>query len=422
MLFSRLCKKLSFFVFLCAPIALVTGPAYSSQEIPPLPVQKNPIPPLPVQKDPIPPLPVQKSQAGKPTRGKEAVQTGFQSKKSKQKKKGSVSPMPPLPERKPRYWPQSYGTYNDGRLVYPSYFKADHPNYRLVLPKRDSAWANKLLVEEVTRAADEMKRRYPDVARLMIADVTAYEGGYLSGHKSHQIGLDADIGFYRRTPEGRQINYFRRLANSFRLDTDFDLEENWEFWQILFQNGKVARVFVDRMIKYEYCKMMLDGRLKKTKENRNILKRLQPSPGHKNHMHVRLFCPKASPECRNQPDWFYDHKKCKHLVPTIDTEKKHIKGREQRLTNAAKIALLQEVLKNLKFDLNQLSFGQDKFELTNFVFERYSVEVSMRAGQYVCRAKVNFVKEKQKSIEPLLRSGKWCEAGGVNATAVQNYL
>jgi len=59
------------------------------------------------------------------------------------------------------------------------------------------------VVDHLRHAIAEVRALYPDVHTLAIGDISAEHGGKLSAHRSHQSGLDVDVGFYfKQVPDG----------------------------------------------------------------------------------------------------------------------------------------------------------------------------------------------------------------------------
>ena len=58
------------------------------------------------------------------------------------------------------------------------------------------AWGTESTVASLRRAAEEVRCRFADTPTLKVGSVSRQHGGYLWPHRSHQSGLDADVGFY----------------------------------------------------------------------------------------------------------------------------------------------------------------------------------------------------------------------------------
>jgi len=70
---------------------------------------------------------------------------------------------------------------------------ADGPNWQVMRPSRDRAWGHPVLIAFLERLAQKLpgEASWP---RLLVGDVGQPRGGpMLTGHQSHQIGLDGHL-------------------------------------------------------------------------------------------------------------------------------------------------------------------------------------------------------------------------------------
>jgi LysM repeat protein len=91
--------------------------------------------------------------------------------------------------------------------------------YRVRRP--DLAYGAPHVVDHLRHSIGEVRALYPEVHTLAIGDLSAEHGGKLASHKSHQSGLDVDVGFYfTQVPEG----YPDRFAPA---DDTLDVQATW---------------------------------------------------------------------------------------------------------------------------------------------------------------------------------------------------
>jgi murein endopeptidase len=91
--------------------------------------------------------------------------------------------------------------------------------YLIRRPSR--AYGASHVIDHLRGAIGVVRALYPDVHTLAIGDLSAEHGGKLDNHRSHQTGLDVDVGFYfRRLPAG----YPDRFAPA---DASLDLAATW---------------------------------------------------------------------------------------------------------------------------------------------------------------------------------------------------
>lgn len=129
---------------------------------------------------------------------------------------------------------------------------------------------------------------------LLVGDVSQPRGGRMkSGHRSHQIGLDADIWFERPTRR-TEDTHFASLVDARRevIDHTVFALHHVKQLELAARDPAVARVFVNWVIKRELCRVV-EG-------DRSWLLKVRPWYGHDRHFHVRLHCPSDSPDCRPQ--------------------------------------------------------------------------------------------------------------------------
>ena len=121
----------------------------------------------------------------------------------------------------------------------------------------------------------------------------------LSGHKSHQIGLDVDIWLL---PPARLDLSARQRENissiNVRSDDQRSVNANWTpqhmaLLRAAARDPSVARIFVAGAIKVQMCADAPRG-------DRRWLRKIRPWWGHNTHFHVRLSCPRGARNCENQ--------------------------------------------------------------------------------------------------------------------------
>ena len=89
--------------------------------------------------------------------------------------------------------PQAIGSYERGCLSGAIALPADGPNWQVMRPSRNRAWGHPVLIAFLERLAQKLpgEAGWPG---LLVGDISQPRGGpMLTGHGSHQIGLDVDI-------------------------------------------------------------------------------------------------------------------------------------------------------------------------------------------------------------------------------------
>ena len=164
---------------------------------------------------------------------------------------------------------------------------------------RNRNWGHPKLIALLEKYAAEVKQkdRWPG---LLVGDISQPRGGpMLTGHASHQLGLDADIWF---TPmPSRRLSKTERenLAATSMLASD-NLSVNKKVWgagqvnivRRVASYPEVERVLVHPAIKKALCEA--------GDTDRQWLSKVRPYWGHFYHFHVRIGCPADSPTCSKQ--------------------------------------------------------------------------------------------------------------------------
>src|SRR3954468_6553353 len=152
------------------------------------------------------------------------------------------------------------------------------------------------LLERLSRKAHK-EAGWPGI---LVGDMSQARGGpMLTGHASHQVGLDADIWL---TPmPNRQLSRNEReemsavmMVRSDRLDID---PKTWtpthlNVIRAAAQEPTVQRIFVNAAIKKAMCR--------EAKGDRSWLSKVRPMYGHDYHFHIRIKCPPGNGECEAQ--------------------------------------------------------------------------------------------------------------------------
>ncbi len=196
------------------------------------------------------------------------------------------------------------GSYNNGTISDSVDLPEFGDGYMRLFVKRNRGWGSKELVSMIIETASEMYQFYPSRDRLQTGDLGARFGGQISGHGSHQNGLDVDLTYYRNNGVEQKpevTNGFSELmVKNGKTTANFDILRNWELVKTLHRYGKIQRIFVDPVIKSELCKFA-----KKIGEEagyEEVLRSMRPYPNHADHLHVRLYCPEDSSSCIPQEE------------------------------------------------------------------------------------------------------------------------
>lgn len=192
----------------------------------------------------------------------------------------------------------AYGSYAKGCAAGSEQLPETGPTWQAMRLSRNRNWGHPETIDFIKKLS-AFAAKQPGWKGLYIGDISQPRGGpMLSGHRSHQIGLDVDIWML---PASR-VNLSRQKREnissiSLRRSNGAFVNDNWSrtHHRIIKQAAKdrrVARIFVFPGAKVQMCK--------DEKGNRKYLRKIRPWYGHHYHFHVRLACPKGSKGCVNQ--------------------------------------------------------------------------------------------------------------------------
>lgn len=164
---------------------------------------------------------------------------------------------------------------------------------------RGKAFGTPRLVETLVYVSEEMAWRFPNAQPLMIGDMSYEGGGWMSGHRSHRGGLDADVGIYFGNHQQHQGG-LRTVPVS-----ELDLDANLAFVQTLLATGEVERILLDQRLIRALRQHAIDSGAMTPDEAMatfilpgdpldaspwNLYGVVHHVPGHHHHFHVRVRC------------------------------------------------------------------------------------------------------------------------------------
>ncbi|MBI1493932.1 penicillin-insensitive murein endopeptidase [Halocynthiibacter styelae] len=192
---------------------------------------------------------------------------------------------------------RSHGSYARGCLAGGEELAETGPTWQAMRLSRNRNWGHPRTVDFIQRLSREADRIGWN--GLYIGDISQPRGGpMLSGHRSHQIGLDVDI--WMRPAMNLNLSRNRReniSSISMRRAGGAYVNDEWtpEHHAIIraaAQDPEVARIFVFPGAKVQMCNDETG--------DRSWLRKVRPWWGHHYHFHVRLRCQRGSRNCENQ--------------------------------------------------------------------------------------------------------------------------
>lgn len=184
--------------------------------------------------------------------------------------------------------PEAIGEYSLGCLRGAETFNGNEKGLILTQMKRGRYWGHPDLIKLLTRAGEEFAKQNK---KIMIGDLSQSRGGpTLTGHNSHQNGLDVDVWF--KMPSLKDQLSLRELETEEMKPVQELGPEQVKLIQFFAQDSSVERIFINPSFKKKLC---LDKKL--TAEEHH---KLRAWWGHDDHIHVRLKCPADGPLCISQ--------------------------------------------------------------------------------------------------------------------------
>ena len=239
-----------------------------------------------------------------------------------------------------------HGFYSKGCFSGGIAIPTDGPYWQAMRLSRNRRWGHPNLIDLLERLARDAAEKdgWPG---LLVGDLSQPRGGpMLTGHASHQSGLDADIWLSpmpnrRFTASERESTSAISVlkAKSVYVDPSVWTPSHGRLIMRAASYPEVQRILVHPGIKKKLCETY-EG-------DRSVLNKVRPYYGHHYHMHIRMHCPKGSPNCKAQNavpadsgcgkplDWWFDValKPKKATKPKKKTaEKKKTKPKKRRQT------------------------------------------------------------------------------------------
>ncbi|MBL8660474.1 MAG: penicillin-insensitive murein endopeptidase [Rhodospirillales bacterium] len=204
---------------------------------------------------------------------------------------GAISAPAPAPAR-------AIGGYARGCLGGAVALPAVGTGYQVMRLSRKRYYGHPELIAFIQAFAK--KARADGWPGLLVGDMAQPRGGpILTGHASHQIGLDADIWF---TPApARRLSADERetmsatsmvAVNTMTVDRSVWSSRQLRLLRTAASFPEVERIFVNPAIKRAACA--------EAGKDRAWLAKIRPWWGHTSHFHVRLRCPPGDTACLAQ--------------------------------------------------------------------------------------------------------------------------
>ncbi len=190
--------------------------------------------------------------------------------------------------------PAVHGGYARGCVAGAVQLPETGPTWQAMRLSRNRNWAHPVTVDYVQDLSRAAARA--GWAGLYVGDMSQPRGGpMLTGHRSHQSGLDADI--WMKPAMDLTLTRARReslSSDSMRRSNGAYVNAAWTpthraVLKAAASDPRTARIFVFPGAKVDMCASETGDRA--------YLRKIRPWAGHHYHFHVRLNCPRGERGC-----------------------------------------------------------------------------------------------------------------------------
>ncbi len=191
-----------------------------------------------------------------------------------------------------------FGSYAKGCAAGSEQLAETGPTWQAMRLSRNRNWGHPEMIDYLQDLSRKVAT-LPGWEGIYVGDISQPRGGpMLTGHASHQIGLDADIwmlppkrlNLSRSERESISSISMRRAGGAY-VNSDWTPQHH-QVLKAAASDPRVARIFVFPGAKVQMCN--------DEKGDRSWLRKIRPWYGHHYHFHVRLACPKGAKGCVNQ--------------------------------------------------------------------------------------------------------------------------
>ncbi|OOF65815.1 penicillin-insensitive murein endopeptidase [Rodentibacter sp. Ppn85] len=192
---------------------------------------------------------------------------------------------------------QPIGSYSNGCIIGAEALPAKGEGYQVIRMNRNRYYGHPEMINYLKRLGERVKA--VGLPTMLVGDIAMPGGGrFLTGHASHQMGLDADIWLRMGemseadalNSDGKGLLVVDRKAQ--RVDDRIWHNNHTALIKLAAQDHGVARIFVNPAIKLKLCQT--------AGNDRGWLRKIRPWFGHDSHFHVRLKCPADAAYCEDQ--------------------------------------------------------------------------------------------------------------------------
>ncbi|MGX0875434.1 penicillin-insensitive murein endopeptidase [Roseovarius sp. MBR-154] len=194
--------------------------------------------------------------------------------------------------------PAAFGSYANGCIAGAVALPETGPTWQAMRLSRNRNWGHPETIDLLQKLSRKAAAQ-PGWNGIYVGDISQPRGGpMLSGHRSHQMGLDADIWLrpadnlaLSRTARENISSISMRRANGAYINGNWTRAHH-EIVKAAAQDPRTARIFIFPGAKTQMCRDETG--------DRTWLRKIRPWWGHHYHFHVRLNCPDNARACVEQ--------------------------------------------------------------------------------------------------------------------------
>jgi len=193
---------------------------------------------------------------------------------------------------------RSIGFYSRGCLAGAVALPVDGDAWQVMRLSRNRAWGHPAMIAFLERFSSKAAQEgiWPGI---LVGDISQPRGGpMMTGHLSHQIGLDADVWLtpmpdHRLSHEEREemsaVDMVR--PDGLAVDTAHWSERQAGIIKAAAEEPEVERIFVNAAIKKALCEKHA---------GEAWMNKVRAYWGHNYHFHIRIRCPEGENACQSQ--------------------------------------------------------------------------------------------------------------------------
>jgi penicillin-insensitive murein endopeptidase len=193
---------------------------------------------------------------------------------------------------------RSIGYYWRGCLAGAKALPVDGDAWQVMRLSRNRMWGNPAMIAFLERFARKAKTAGVWNG-ILVGDISQPRGGpMITGHASHQVGLDADV-WLTPMPDRTLSGAEREELSAIDMVSEDGLSVDRSRWseaqagiiKAAAEEPAVDRIFVNAAIKEALCE---------THKGEPWMNKVRAYWGHNYHFHIRIKCPADEPACEPQ--------------------------------------------------------------------------------------------------------------------------